>query len=267
MFSPAPISPALNIVILSNYFQLLERELGAANPVLRKILDGRTAKAAAEYYVKGTKLADVAERQKLAKDAAAAKESKDTMLELVRKLDPEARAARKKSEDQVDSVVTAAATRIAQARFALSGGNDYPDATFTLRFAFGPVKSYIDAHGRNVPFATTFGGLFRRATGKDPYIVPESWLKAKPHLKPATPLNFVATADTHGGNSGSATLNTKGEVVGILFDGNIESLPIRFLYSMDRARSVHVDAQGILEALQGVYGATRLLGELEAARK
>lgn len=267
MFSPAPLTPSFEAVIIENYFKLLASELGANDPVLRKLLNGRTPAAAAAYYVNGSRLISVDERKRLAKDVAAMRASNDTMLEMARILDPEARAARKMQEDRIEAVVTSSATKIAQARFAISGGNDYPDATFTLRYAFGPVRGYADARGRKVPYATNIGGLFQRATGKDPYIVPESWLKAKSKLNLSAPMNFVATADTHGGNSGSATLNTKGEIVGILFDGNIESLPRRFLYLDDRARSVHVDAQGILEGLRNVYGATAVLSELESARR
>jgi len=147
-------------------------------------------------------------------------------------------------------VITSSAGRIAQVRHAVFGGTDYPDATFTLRLSYGPVKGYTDADGRPVPFTTRFAGLYRRATGKEPYRLPPSWIQH----------NFVTTNDTHGGNSGSPTINTKGEVIGILFDGNIESLPNRFVYRDERARSVHVACQAIIEALRKVYDARRPAG-------
>jgi hypothetical protein len=128
--------------------------------------------------------------------------------------------------------------------------------------AYGTVKGYKDESGQAVPYATTIGGLFPKAKSMEPYILPESWLKAKSKLNPKTPFNFVGTADTHGGNSGSATINTKGEVVGILFDGNLESLPKRFVYSETQARSVHVSIEAVWEALEKIYGATELLKEL-----
>jgi hypothetical protein len=162
----------------------------------------------------------------------------------------------------VEAVVSESGAKVAQARFAIKGSSAYPDATFTPRLSFGPVKGYRNKAGRDVPYATDFAGLFRRATGKEPFRLPPSWLNSKAKLNLATPFNFVTTADTHGGNSGSPTLNTKGEVVGILFDGNIESLPNRFIYTEEQSRSVHVAAQGIVEALRNVYGADRLLTEL-----
>jgi hypothetical protein len=124
------------------------------------------------------------------------------------------------------------------------------------------VKGYKNAAGKDVPYTTNYAGLYQRATGKDPFRLPARWAKAKGKLDLSTPFNFVTTADTHGGNSGSPTVNTKGEIVGILFDGNIESLPDRFVYTDGTARSVHVAVQGIVEALRKVYGAERMLAEL-----
>jgi len=162
----------------------------------------------------------------------------------------------------VEAVLNSSAAKIARARFAVFGQEAYPDATFTLRLTYGAVKGYKDSKGRWVPYATRFEGLYKRATGKPPYRLPQRWLDARPKLNLKTPFNFVSTADTHGGNSGSPTVNTKGEIVGILFDGNIESLPNRFVYTEEQARSVHVATQGIVEALDKVYGAQRLLAEL-----
>ncbi len=152
--------------------------------------------------------------------------------------------------------------KVALARFAVMGTSAYPDATFTLRMSFGPVKGYKNTAGKDIAYTTNFEGLYKRATGREPFALPPSWRKAKGKLNLATHFNFVTTADTHGGNSGSPTVNTRGEVVGILFDGNIESLPDRFFYTDERARSVHVAIEGIVEALRQVYGANRLLTEL-----
>ena len=262
MYSPAPITPSMEIAVLADYFAFLAKELGAKDPVVVQILDGKSPRQAAESYVNSSKITDVAERKRLAADPAAIAASTDGMIRLARIIDAPALEVRKKYEDGVESVVTRAAAQIAQARFDLSGGSEYPDATFTMRVAFGPVKGYKNAQGKNVPWTTTIAGLWPKATGKEPYVIPPTWLKAKAKLNPSTPFNFVSTADTHGGNSGSATLNPKGEIVGILFDGNIEGLPNRFVYTDEQARSVHVASQSIAEALKFIYTADNLLKEL-----
>jgi hypothetical protein len=153
---------------------------------------------------------------------------------------------------------------IAKIRFAQSGFNQPPDATFTLRLSYGAVKGYVD-NGKKVPYFTDFAGGFQHAAehdNKDPYHLPDSWMNAKAKLNLRTPLNFVTTADIIGGNSGSPTVNTKGEVVGIVFDGNIESLVWNFFYTDAIARAVHVDSRGIEEALRRIYGASELADEL-----
>ena len=262
LFSEAPLYLDLEEALLANYLRFLAGKLGSGHAVVAALLDGRTPEEAAKRYVSTTKLNDPAERKRLAKEAGAMESSSDGMIEFARKMDPAARALRKRYEDEVESVVTRAAAEIAKARFKIYGASEYPDATFTLRLAYGSVRGYKDENGNAVPFRTTLAGLFPKARNEEPYILPESWLKAKPKLNLKTPFNFVATADTHGGNSGSATLNTKGEVVGILFDGNLESLPKRFIYSDTTARSVHVSIESVWEALEKIYGAKELLKEL-----
>jgi hypothetical protein len=127
---------------------------------------------------------------------------------------------------------------------------------------FGDVKGYKDDSGKALPWTTVIGGIFGRATGVEPFALPKTWLAAKSKLNPNVPFNFVSTTDTHGGNSGSPTINSKGEINGILFDGNIEGLPNRFVFTDEQARSVHVASQGIVEALRKVYRANRVLSEL-----
>jgi len=264
MYSTAPIYPDLEKVMLTNYFEALVKYIGANDETVKAVLGGRTPAAAAAYYVDGCKLGAVELRKALAKDPAAVAASSDPMLVLAKAIDPKARQLRKRYEDQVESVISRAASQIAQARFALFGGNEYPDATFTMRLAYGDVRGYKNDKGEAVPYATDFASFYVKGKSEEPYIIPERWLKAKSALNLKTHFNFVTTADTHGGNSGSATLNTKGEVVGILFDGNIEGLPNRFVFTDRQARSVHVSSEGILEALKVVYKADRLLGELTA---
>lgn len=262
MYSEAPLYPSMEIAVLTNTFEFWVSELGANDPTVKAVLNGKSPKAAAEFYVSSSKLTDIAERKRLAKSLAAVKASNDGMIRLALLIDTTARQLRKRYEDHIESVVTSAASKIAQARFAVSGGNEYPDATFTLRLAYGPVKGYVNDAGQPVSWMTDFAGLYQRATGKEPYDLPERWVKGKSKLDLKVPFNFVATADIHGGNSGSATLNTKGEIVGIVFDSNLEALPNRFVYRDTNERSVHVASQGIVEALRKLYSAPRLLKEL-----
>jgi hypothetical protein len=265
LYSSAPISDSMEKAVVADYFQFLRKELGSADPTVKALLGGKTPEQAAEEYVSTSRLKEVGERRRLAQDLDAVRKSKDGMIRLARILDGPARRLRKQYEDRVEAVLMSSASRIAQARFSVFGTNEYPDATFTLRLSYGPVKGYKNAKGKWTPYATNFEGLYRRATGKEPFQLPPSWLKARKSLDLKTPFNFVTTNDTHGGNSGSPTINTKGEIVGILFDGNWESLPNRFVYSEDQARSVHVASQGIVEALQKVYHAGRLMDELGLA--
>ncbi len=262
MYSPAPIHPELEVEVLAQYFTFLSRELGPKNALVAAILHGQSPHAAAQEYVLHSKLADVAERKRLAASPDAVAKSADGMIRLALLIDKPARRIRKQYEDQVESVLTRASARLARARFAVSGGNDYPDATFTLRISYGQVKGYRNDAGQPVKWSTDFAGLFAKNTGRDPFALPARWLKVRSAINLKTPLNFVATADIHGGNSGSATLNSKGEIVGILFDNNLEALPNRFVYTDAQARSVHVASQGIVEALRNVYGSRDLLKEL-----
>ncbi|HEU0124470.1 MAG TPA: S46 family peptidase [Bryobacteraceae bacterium] len=262
MYSTAPVYPALEEIVLAEWMKRLTEKLGATHPMVQKILAGRGPEAAAKYYVSGTKLTDVMERKRLAASAEATAASKDTMIQLARLMDANGRALYKRFQDKVEAVQASSASRIAQARFAVYGSNEYPDATFTLRLTYAPIRGYTNAEGKKVPWATDFLGLYARATGKEPFALPPSWLKPQGPLQKKTPYNFVSTADTHGGNSGSPTVNTKGELVGILFDGNIEGLPNQYLYRDKTERSVHVASQGIVEALRNVYRATGILQEI-----
>ncbi|MFN7922573.1 MAG: S46 family peptidase [Bryobacteraceae bacterium] len=267
MYADGAIDPPMETVALGYYFELMRKELGASHPVVTQVLAGKEPKQAAAHYVKTSKLASIAERKRLANDPMAAASSDDGMIRLARIIEAEGRKYRKLYEDQVEAVTTSGATAIAQARFQAYGESEYPDATFTPRVSFGPARGYTSDGGKPQPWATTFAGLYARATGKAPFNLPPSFVKAKRALRLDTPFNFVTTADTHGGNSGSPTVNTQGEVIGILFDGNIESLPNRFVYRERTERSVHVASQGIVEALDKVYRARDVLAELGVVTK
>ncbi len=262
MYSPEPLTDSMEIAVLANYFTFLRARLGEDDPTVKAVLNGQTPEQAASGYVTTSKLKDVAERKRLAKDLDAVMASDDGMIRLARMLDEPARRYRKEYEDKIEAVLAESKGKVAQARFAVYGASEYPDATFTLRLTYGPVLGYKDAAGHAVPYTTTFDGLYKRATGVDPYKLPQRWLDAKGALNLSTPFNFVTTTDTHGGNSGSPTVDQKNEVIGILFDGNIESLPNRFVFTDAIARSVHVASQGIIEALRKVYKADRVVREL-----
>ena len=257
MYSTAPLNDAVEELLLAEQFRFLEQELGANDPSVKAVLAGKTPQQAAHSYISASKIQNVDERKRLAHDLEAVRSSNDAMIRLALLLDGPARRYRKRFEDIVEAVITSSASKIAQARFAVYGANEYPDATFTLRLSYGPVMGYSGA-----PYATNFAGLYKHATGKDPFKLPPTWVKAKSSLDLNTPFDFVTTADTHGGNSGSPTVNTKGEIVGILFDGNLEGLPNRYLYTEDRARSVHLASNAVIEALRKVYHANRILDEL-----
>src|SRR5260370_228187 len=257
MYSPAPLNNPLEELMLAEHFRFLAKELGANDATVKVVLAGQTPEQAAHNYVSTSKIQEVEERKRLAHDLDAVKNSTDGMIRLALILDTPARKYRKEFEDKVEAVINSSASKIAQARFSVYGANEYPDATFTLRLTYGPVKGY-----NNVPYTTTFVGLYKRATGKDPFRLPASWIKAKSDLDLTKPFDFVSTTDTHGGNSGSPTVNTKADIVGILFHGNLEGLPNRYVYTEEQARSVHVASNGIIEALKKVYHAERVLKEL-----
>src|SRR5207244_907955 len=190
--------------------------------------------------------------------------SKDPLILLARIVDPDARAVRKTMDEQVTEVLNQAYGDIARVKFAVDGTRTYPDATFTLRLSYGAVKGYEEA-GQKVAYNTHFRGLYRRSAehhDKPPFDLPAIWVKRKDRLNLDTPFNFVSTNDIIGGNSGSPVVNRAGEFVGIIFDGNIQSLSGRFVFEEVQSRSVSVDAQGIMEALRKVYDAGALADEI-----
>lgn len=268
LFSTAPIYKSLETVTLSDSLAQMQEAMGADNPIVQKVLDGKKPAEAAKALIDGTKLDDVAVRKELYTGGQAAiQASTDPLIVLMRTLDPDARAVRKQYDDEVDAVERTEGAKIAKARFSTSGFTQPPDATFTLRLSYGAVKGY-DVDGKHVPFATNIGGAYQHATengNKPPFQLPESWTNAKSKLDLSTPLNFVSTSDIIGGNSGSPTINKAGEVVGIIFDGNIQSLPWNFVYDDKVARAVSVDSRGIQEALRKIYGASSLADELSGS--
>jgi hypothetical protein len=265
LYSEAPIYADLETVKLADSLGMMIEMLGAEQEMVKKVLDGRSPRDRAADLVKGTALASVEERKRIAKGGKAAiSSSSDPMITLARAIDARARELRTQFEQQYDEPLRQAYAKLAAARFAVLGSTTYPDATFTLRLAFGTVKGYED-EGKQIPPWTTIGGTFKHAEAhgsKEPFELPESWLKNRDKLKADTPFNFVSTADIIGGNSGSPVINKSGELVGIIFDGNIQSLVLDFTYADTVARAVSVHSSGIMEALRKVYGATALADEL-----
>ncbi len=265
LYSKRPIDKDFEIAKLSDSLGWLTEQLGAKDPLVQKILAGKSAQVRAAEIVLGSELMDVKARQALYDGGAAAvNASKDTMVALAKLVDADARKVRKALEAGYGEPNEQAYDKIAQAKFAVEGTSTYPDATFTLRLSFGPVKGYVE-NGKKVPFQTTFEGLYQRnldEKNRFPYDLPDLWLKRQDKLNLKTPYNFVAAIDIIGGNSGSPVVNRAGEVVGLIFDGNIQSLVWDFVYTDDQARSVSVCSQAIPEALRAVYDASPLAEEL-----
>ncbi len=266
LFSPAQVYKDLEKIKLADSLAFMREELGAEHPMVKQVLAGKTPEARAAELIDGTKLSDAAYRKELAAGGPKAiEESKDPLIVLARAIDERARSLRKRYETEVVSNERANYARVSRALFDLEGTKLYPDATFTLRLSYGAVKGYKESGGKTVAPFTTFAGLYEHAAAhgnKPPYKLPAQWVEKKSALDLKTPFNFVSTNDIIGGNSGSPTINRNGEIVGLIFDGNIESLMGNFIYDESVNRAISVDSRGIIEALRKVYGANELVEEL-----
>ncbi len=267
LFSPAPIYPGMEIARLAGSLELALAELGPNDPFLKIALNGKTPKDAAAALVNGTKMGDPAFRRQLVDGGeAAVNASTDPMIVAARQLDPLRRELTKWREDNVSSVEERAGELLGKARFAVYGRNTYPDATFTLRLSYGKVDGH-PMNGTKAPYKTTFFGLYDRAASfdfKPPFDLPKRWVEGRDKLDLSTPFDFVTTNDVIGGNSGSPVINAKGEIVGLIFDGNIESLVGDYVYDGATNRSVAVHTAAMTEALRQLYGAQKLVDELLA---
>lgn len=270
LFSDAPIYEDMETIKLADTLTLLATTLGPDTELVKAVLAGKSPRERAFEVVSGTKVRDVKVREALFEGGKAAVDAaKDPMIELARIVDPAARAVRKRYEAEVDEPRRQAYAALAKARYAMDGDRVYPDATFTLRLAFGSVKGYTE-DGKPVPAFTTMSGLYTRSAeqhNRGPFELPRRWEERKAKLDLKTPFNFVCTADIIGGNSGSPVVNRKGEVVGLIFDGNIQSLVLDFIYDETQARAVSVDTRAITEALRKVYDAGALADEIQGGKK
>jgi hypothetical protein len=268
LFSTEPIYDDYEILRLTDSLTDFASQFGADNPLVQKVLAGKSPHARALELVTGTKLKDVAMRKQLyGKDAAALQAAHDPMIDLARLIDGPAREARKIYDAQ-DEIKKQAYSEIAKARFAIEGASSYPDATFTLRLSYGTVRG-CEQDGKQIPAFTDFAGLYQRSAehdNKPPFDLPRRWIDKKSNLNLATKFNFVSDSDIIGGNSGSPVVNKANEFVGIIFDGNIQSLVLDCIYTDKQARAVSVDSAAIIEALRKVYDAHPLADELLSAR-
>jgi len=266
LLAVTPFYPDQEIELMSWSLAKVRESLGPDHAFVKSLLGRDSPRQLATRLVRGTKLGDAKIRKQLLDDGAPAiAASKDPMIVLARAMDPAGRAIRKTYEDEVEAPVKTASEQLAQARLEIFGTTGYPDATFSLRLAFGPVMGFTK-FGQPVPAFTTVAGLYERATGAEPFVLPGSWIRAKDKLSPTTRFNQVTRLDTIGGNSGSPVVDVNGALISLNFDSTGGQLGSDYGYEPINGRAVSVHSAILLEALDKVYGAARLVKEIEAAR-
>jgi len=265
LYSTAPIYDDLEKAKLANSLAFMQSEYGANSSLVKKVLKGKTPEARAAELIEGSKLKDIEYRRQVAAAGVRMINSgDDPLIDLAKDIDKESRAVRKRYDEQVTAVERASYAKIARALFEEHGTDLYPDATFTLRLSYGAVKGYRE-NGKWVPPFTTLGGLYARSNQFHhafPYNLPPRWTSKRAAINPRTPFNFVSTNDIVGGNSGSPAINKNRELVGLIFDGNIQSLVGNFEYDESVNRAISVDARGMIEILRKVFGANAVANEL-----
>lgn len=264
LLSEAPIYDDLERAKLADELSRFVELRGADDPLVQHVMAGKGPRERAAELVAGTQLSDPKRRKIYVDgDRTDVLASEDTMLSLALVMEPEYREKRQQRE-QTEERERQAYAKVADAISAIEGTDTYPDATFTLRLAFGVVQGY-EQDGQSIKPWTNFAGAYQHADdhrGQEDFDLPDSWLEAKLKLDLGTQLNFVCTADIIGGNSGSPVVDRGGKLVGLIFDGNIQSLTSDYLYSDQQARAVSVAAVGIREALRTIYSADKLADSL-----
>jgi hypothetical protein len=264
LFSEVPVYEDLERMLLADELSRLAEDRGGNDPLVKSVLAGKSPRARAAEIIAGTKLGSAQARKELAKQGLdGIKNSTDPLVDMIRKMESEYRKIREATE-AIDEQERQAYAKVTEAKFAVGGDSVYPDATFTLRLSYGAVSGY-ESNGKQIPSSTKLGGAFEHEKvhlEKDPWVLPKSWHAAKDKINPDTPFNFVSTCDIIGGNSGSPVVSRDGAMVGIIFDGNIESLPGDFYYSDKQARSVSVHIAGVLEAMRKIYQAGHLADQM-----
>jgi len=270
LFSPAPIYPDLEEAVVAGMLKMAVEALGPNDPFLKTVLNGRPPAELTKQVIGQTKLTDPAFRKNLAEGGEeAVRKSNDPLVQLMVRLEPQLREAEEWYKKNIESVLSPASEKIAQARFAVFGKSTYPDATFTLRLSYGAVKGY-PMNGTIAPYKTTMYGTYGRSEAfdrKGDFALPERFWQRRDKVDLSTPVNFVTTNDIIGGNSGSPVINRAGEVIGLIFDGNIESLVGNFAYDDTKNRAVAVHTGYIMEALRKLYDAGKLADEIDSAPK
>lgn len=264
LYARVPVYPELEVLTLSFSLERMREWLGPDHPVIRRLLSKESPTSLATRLIAETQLDDANVRKQLWQGGKTAVDaSLDPMIMLARAVDVDARAVRRRYENEVEAPIAAAAERIAAARFAAYGTNVYPDATFTLRLNYGTVQGWVEDGAAVEPF-THLGRAFERATGDSPFKIPDSWMKVKDQLDLHTPFCISTTSDIVGGNSGSPLIDADGKIVGLIFDGNIHSIAGHYWFDASNNRAIAVHPAIIREALDKVYGAKALLTELNA---
>jgi hypothetical protein len=265
LYARVPIYAEVETLTLSFSLQRMQEWLGPDQPLVHRLLARDSPETLATRVVAETRLGDAAERKRLWEGGrAAVSASRDPMIELARSIDPDARALRKQFEDEVEAPSVAASAAIANERFKTFGTAVYPDATFTLRLNYGTVTGWSRDGAAVEPF-TYLGRAFERANGVPPFRIPDSWMRARGLLDMTIPFCIATNNDIVGGNSGSPLIDAQGRMVGLVFDGNIDSIAGAYWFDASKNRAVAVHPAIIREALEQVYGAKALLAELGAS--
>lgn len=266
MLSPAPIEIVTEKLYMTSALKLGEEKMGKNDAYIQALLQGGDIEKTVNALIDGTKLGDVAFRKSLLDGGeAAVAASTDPMIVAARRVDPLLRESTRRMRDSYGSVLTKEGEKLGKARFLVYGKDAYPDATFTLRLSYGTVTGY-PYNGTIAPPFTTFYGLYDRAasfSNQAPFNLTPKETAGQGKLDLSTPLDFVSTGDIIGGNSGSPVVNRDGELVGLIFDGNIESMAGDFVYDGTKNRAVAVHSAGMIEGLRKLYGADALADELQ----